>query len=729
MDQKPIDKSDNKMYSFGYTALVTRDNEDWINKFTNEIFEIEDSFSNLLLPYEDQRQIEIKTKPPFYKYLINYLLWIYQKKLGIDKKDIGEKAAEIFAAIENGENNDLLESLADYVYEDFSDNGLSNKDQENFDRLDFAKTMKNKELKPINASAYVRSGIKKDILISSNLQRKKMLVLSFGLNMDLDTTNVFLKKVLGEEGLNFWDEEEFLIYVCKKFYDGRIDEYFKLKEVYANVEAQPILSQDLVDKEKTYEILDIFREFIEKSRDDDSLNIEKILAAYKYISQNKTRQRTIEERFINSYKNVESKLAYDIISSKDKFVDFAIDNSNSESEYSYVNDDALIFRGDDIEYKEEYKIRIYPNLGKTVKIKKGDEFFGELLKTNMAVGRDSWAQSLGNLDAKGKGDFIIKADKNYQIKAEDYLQMDIRVNSDEPFEKNPKSKFIYHKEGARIEEDLIDPIYYGLNEENLNPYGKNYYEAFINCKIKASETPIEFCDIIKYGKKKFMVLDNYPRLNYLEITAYGPVKKAKLEDIDHNSKAKFTFWSDNEDIARVEFVSYAIKTSYKENMLSYLYNKKALTAFNTKYLEKLDLGSKKYEDFYQMLKGNKITQTYLSKLGSKKDSLSPDRIKFINILFLESILDAEERYASFTDEEKIQKVPAHARKASYIRFMNYELSKVGMYEYNLSNSYEDLLARIACTNEALETYRQVWGLYDLIEMAKKEKDKKGKANE
>ena len=197
-------------------------------------------------------------------------------------------------------------------------------------------------------------------------------------------------------------------------------------------------------------------EFIEKSRADDSLNIEKILAAYKYISQNKTRQRTIEERFMNSYKNVESKLAYDIISSKDKFVDFAIENSNSESEYSYVNDDALIFRGDDIEYKEEYKIRIYPSLGKTVNIKKGDVFFGELLKTNMAVGRDSWVQSLGNLGGKGKGDFTVKADMDYQIKAEDYLKMDIRVNSDEPFVKNLKSKFSYHKEGARIDENLID---------------------------------------------------------------------------------------------------------------------------------------------------------------------------------------------------------------------------------------------------------------------------------
>lgn len=729
MDQTPRDKSHNMMYTFGYTALVNKDNEDWINKFTNEIFEIEDSFSNLLLPYEDQRQIEIKSKPPFYKYIINYLMWKYQDKLGIDKKDIEAKASEVFSAIENCEKNDLLEDLAGYVYEDFCENGLSNKDQDNFDRLDFAKTKKNDQLKPIKASAYVRSGIKKDILISTNLQRKKMLVLSFGLNMDLDTTNVFLKKVLGEEGLDFWDEEEFLIYICKKFYDGRVDEYFKLKEIYTSVEAQPILSQDLVDKEKTQEILDIFREFIEKSRDDDFLNIEKVLGAYKYVSQNKARQRSIEKRFLNSYKNVESKLAYDIISSKDKFEDFDLDDSNPKSDYSLVKDDALIFRGDDIEYKEEYKIRIYPKLGKTVNIKKGEEFFGKALKTNRTDGRDSWTQSVGNLGSKAKGDFIIKADENYQIKAEDYLQMDIRVNSEVPFEKNPKNKFIYHKEDSGVYEDLIDPIYYGLNEENLNPHGKNYYEALINFKIKVSENPIEFCDMIQYGDQKFMVLDNYPRLNYLEITAYGPVKKAKLEDIDHKNKAKFDFWSDNEDIARIEFVSFAIKTSYKENMLSYLYNKKALTAFNPKYLEKLDLGSQKYEDFYQMLKGNKITPTYLSKLGSKKDFLSPDRIKFINILFLESILDAEERYSSFTDEEKIQKVPAHARKASYIRFMNYELKKVGMYEYNLSNSYEDLLARIACTNEALETYRQVWGLYDLIEMAKKENDKKGKVNE
>lgn len=717
MDQTPRDKSHNMMYSFGYTALVNKDNEDWINKFTNEIFEIEDSFSNLLLPYEDQRQIEIKSKPPFYKYIINYLMWKYQDKLEIDKKDIEAKASEVFYAIENSEKNDLLEDLAGYVYEDFCKNGLSNKDQDNFDRLDFAKTKKNDQLKPIKASAYVRSGIKKDILISTNLQRKKMLVLSFGLNMDLDTTNVFLKKVLGEEGLDFWDEEEFLIYICKKFYDGRVDEYFKLKEIYTSVEAQPILSQDLVDKEKTQEILDIFREFIEKSRDDDFLNIEKVLGAYKYVSQNKARQRTIEERFMNSYKNVESKLAYDIISSKDKFEDFDLGDSNPKSDYSLVKDDALIFRGDDIEYKEEYKIRIYPKVGKRVKIKKGDEFFGQALKINRADDKDSL------------GDFTIKADKDYQIEAEDYLQMDIRVNSEVLFEKNPENKFIYHKEDGSVDEELIDPIYYGLDEDNINHYGKNYYEAFINCKLKASEEPIEFGDTIYYGNQEFMVLDELPRLNYLEITAYGPEKKAKLENIYHKNKAKFNFLPDNKDIARIEFVSFDIKTSYKENMLSYLYNKKALTAFNPKYLEKLDLGAQKYEDFYQMLKGNKINPTYLSKLGSNKGSLSPDRIKFINILFLESILEAEERYSNFTDEEKIRKVPAHARKASYIRFMNYELKKVGMYEYNLSNSYEDLLARIACTNEALETYRQVWGLYDLIEMAKKENDKKGKFNE
>ena len=130
-----------------------------------------------------------------------------------------------------------------------------------------------------------------------------------------------------------------------------------------------------------------------------------------------------------------------------------------------------------------------------------------------------------------------------------------------------------------------------------------------------------------------------------------------------------------------------------------------------------------------MLNDKRITPKYISSIINMKGSQSLDRIKFINILFLEFIMDAEERYSSLGDEEKIQKVPAYARKASYIRFMNYELKKVGMYEYNLSNSYEDLLVRIACTNEALETYRQVWGLYDLIKMAKKEENKKGIVNE
>lgn len=711
MDQTPRDKSNNMMYSFGYTALVNKDNEDWINKFTNELFEIEDSFSNLLLSYEDQRQIEIKSKPPFYKYIINYLMWKYQDKLGIDKKDIEAKASEIFSAIENGKKNDLLESLADYVYEDFCENGLSNKDQDNFDKLDFARTKKDDQLKPINASAYVRSGIKKDILITTNPQRKKILILSFGLNMDLDTTNVFLKKVLGEEGLNFWDEEEFLIYICKKFYDGRVDEYIKLKEIYNKVEAQPILSQDLVDKEKTQEILDIFREFIEKSRDDDFLNIEKILGAYKYISQNKTRQRTIEERFSRSYKNIENKLSYDIVSSKDILKKEKEDKEDSEGEDTYVKDEDLNSKGYNVKYKEEFKIRIYPKVGKKVKIKKGDEIFGQELKNN------------------SKADFVIKVDENYQIEAEDYLQMDIRVNSEVLFEKNPENKFIYHKEGSGVDEELIDPIYYGLDEDNINHYGKNYYEAFINCKLKASEEPIEFGDSIYYGDQEFMVLDELPRLNYLEITILGPEKKTRLVNIPDIKGAKYSFRSNNKDIERIEFVSLAIKTTYKESMLSYLYNKKALTAFNPKYLEKLELYSWKYEEFYQMLNDKRITPKYISSIINMKGSQSLDRIKFINILFLEFIMDAEERYSSLGDEEKIQKVPAYARKASYIRFMNYELKKVGMYEYNLSNSYEDLLVRIACTNEALETYRQVWGLYDLIKMAKKEENKKGIVNE
>ena len=723
MDQRPTNKNNNNLYSFGYTSLVKKDNEDWISNFTNELFEIEDSFTNLLLPYQDDRQISIKTKPPFYKYIINYLVWAYQDRLYIDGWDIGEKVSEIFSDIEDGSNNALLEKLADYVYEDFCKNGLSNKNQDNFDKLDFAMSSKSKNPKPIKASAYVRSGIKKDIITSNNLQRKKMLVLSFGLNMDLDTTNIFLKKVLGEEGLNFWDEEEFLIYICKKFYGGSLYEYFTLKEIYKNSKAEPILSQETADKEKTQELMDIFREFIEKSKNDDLLNIEKIIGAYKDISQNKNRQRSINKRFMDAYKKIENKLSYDIISSKDRDNEPEIESSDSTG---YVTDDALIFSGDDIEYREEYKIRIYPKLGKKVTIKKGEEFFGFALKNNNP-GRKYFSSPIST--NQDESEFIIKADRNYEIEASDFLQMDIKVNSKELFKKNPKNKFTYSKEGSSEKEELDEAIYYRIDEDNINPYGKNYYDAFINCKIKSSEVPIEFGDTIKYGDQEFMVLDNKPRLNYLEIAAYGPVKKAKLENIDYKKGAQYLFRSNNEFIDRVEFVSIDIKTSYKESMLSYLYNKKAISAFKPSYLENLDLDSPKYDQLYQMLKGKKITPTYMSKLGNDKADQSPDRIKFINILFLESIIDAEERYSSFTDEERIKIVSSQEIKASYISFMNNELRKVGMYEYNLANSYEDLLARIACTNEALETYRQVWGLYDLIDMKKKEKDKKGKSNE
>ena len=52
-----------------------------------------------------------------------------------------------------------------------------------------------------------------------------------------------------------------------------------------------------------------------------------------------------------------------------------------------------------------------------------------------------------------------------------------------------------------------------------------------------------------------------------------------------------------------------------------------------------------------------------------------------------------------------------------------------MYEYNLSNTYEDLLARIVCADNPLETYRQVWGLYTVIYDIKQKERKKKKEKE
>ena len=68
--------------------------------------------------------IALRKKIPFYKYIINYLLLTHYNDLGFSQEEIGDKAADIFTSIENGEKNQDFEKIIDLVVDLFKEKNL-----------------------------------------------------------------------------------------------------------------------------------------------------------------------------------------------------------------------------------------------------------------------------------------------------------------------------------------------------------------------------------------------------------------------------------------------------------------------------------------------------------------------------------------------------------------------------------------------------------------------------
>ena len=57
---------------------------------------------------------------------------------------------------------------------------------------------------------------------------------------------------------------------------------------------------------------------------------------------------------------------------------------------------------------------------------------------------------------------------------------------------------------------MTGAFYFGLDEENIDSYGANYYQGRINCRMKASDIPIEAGDVIYYGEEEFVIIEDLP---------------------------------------------------------------------------------------------------------------------------------------------------------------------------------------------------------------------------
>ena len=333
---------DNNIIS-GETTLIETNEFEWQKNISSgqylDIESIEIGVNNT---------ISLRKKIPFYKYMVNFLLIKHEDRLDIEKDQLGDTTAEIFESIENKEKNQNFEKLVDLVVELFQEKNL-------YPHGSKSEVYGSLEADRDKRKIWKKTQIRKD-LKASTISRDKMFIYGFGLGMELAELEVFLMKVLEETGLNIWDEKEAMIYIAlEHFPDNPVNFFIKAYDMYQNGdrESTPVTK---VDTDLNTAILqsyldDYINEFRNMDEVDDDV-ILNIIAYHKDLVSENT-NRTILKEFIETFKEIEENLSYEISAFSNVKYGNA-DDSNINADYFSSGNVKIFYKSpDDIIIKSD----------------------------------------------------------------------------------------------------------------------------------------------------------------------------------------------------------------------------------------------------------------------------------------------------------------------------------------------------------------------------------------
>lgn len=136
-------------------------------------------------------------------------------------------------------------------------------------------------------------------------------------------------------------------------------------------------------------------------------------------------------------------------------------------------------------------------------------------------------------------------------------------------------------------------------------------------------------------------------------------------------------------------------------LLSYIY---AEDDFK-KDFDKLD-NKDQFEILKDILKDSYIDIDIISQIIIDGDLSQISRSRLITVLFLDYFLVNENRWS--TNLQYPSK-----RKRDYMVYMDNKLRNCGLYEYNISNPYEEILLEFIVSDQPLDAFRQLWAKYSL----------------
>lgn len=619
----------------------------------------------------NKEEIIFRPKLDFYRYLISFLLVKYAESFDIEsEEDIAKISSKIYKDIEENKKNQIIETMLDLALEDFKKNKMAKPDSNKvYGSLDFSVLWDKKSLRRL--------------FRSSKISRESLLVLSFGLNMDLEITEIFLKKALRDQGLDFWKPDEFIIYHVKESFGNNIEAYQRLKKLYDDIDISDIKKEKEPQISYVTELLqgDFSSLGLGNSKKDKKYVLEKLKDHKLVVS--KDIKRTVNKIFLEVYDSVNKNLEREI----NEFSIFTRGNFNKSLDGDYHKT---------YEYFSKGKLRLYYDSDRQLEIKKGQAF--------------KWEKIAKNPSENEKKDDPISfyAVSDYIGEKRDFVEVLLPVKSYDKFDKSIKKGKFYFEDKA-LNEKLIEAKYKSKISESKKD-GKT--EILLNLKIRPLDL-IKKSTRLVCDDKVFEVAKDTLALPFLEIEVSSKATidmgdLPRLSENEEDDKFYYKYINEIEGVRAIDHKGINIDKHKITSLLSYLFTDKAILNTDGKtdlpypLLEKLDL------TFDKIM----ITDANISN-ARRGDSSRITRDKLITILFIKYCLMLERELVNrfYTGKEI---------KRMYLSFMKDYLRRCHFYEYNISDGYEEILLRLICTEEPLNTFRYLWANYLIYKGEKNE---------
>lgn len=271
----------------------------------------------------------------------------------------------------------------------------------------------------------------------------------------------------------------------------------------------------------------------------------------------------------------------------------------------------------------------------------------------------------------------------------------------------------------KIEEFLADEIAAFSNIKYGNDYGSTTNAEYFSMgkvkifykntedKVITKDDPFVFISE-KTGEEKTY----YPFHDYtLTANPDGGEKEITLRSAFYEDKnevpilgtgeeySDFSYVNDISDIVEIDHDSIYISEKRLSSLLTYLYNEDALIL-----REDSKLPDEQVKALDDLLKETKIRHENLNAIMEKGKISQITRSRLITLYFISYVLDSSEIWF-----DKLS-TPAR-RKRDYLIFMDYKLRNARLYEYNISNPYEETLLKLVVYDEPLDAFRDLWAKY------------------